>query len=483
MHKPWDGRFTKATQPQVEAFTASISFDCELAGVDILGSLAHVQMLGAVGILTPQEAQEMINGLLQIADRLSQGKIAFAVVDEDIHMKIENELKTIIGPLAGKMHTARSRNDQVALDLHLYLRDKIVGLVDLLKDLSQALLQKAKENIDVVMPGYTHLQRAQPILFAHHLLAYVAMFQRDMERLMGSWPRINQLPLGACALAGTGLPIDRLLVADILKFDSLYENSIDAVSDRDFCVEFLANAALIMMHLSRLSEEMILWCSQEFAFIELDDAYCTGSSIMPQKKNPDVPELVRGKTGRVYGALFSTLTMLKGLPLAYNKDMQEDKEALFDTVKTLESSLSVYKGLIETLHVRSDKMLQAAEEGLLNATELADYLSLKGVPFREAHAIVGKIVRYCLDSHQKLEDLSLQQLQKFSPLFAEDVTAALNLKRIVNTRNSQGGTSSIQVKKQLTAQSALLEKAATWITAKQKFLSEAQRNAISSVDL
>jgi argininosuccinate lyase len=482
MHKPWDGRFTKTTQPQVEAFTASISFDCELAGVDILGSLAHVQMLGAVGILTPQEAQEIKNGLLQIADRLSQGEIAFSVADEDIHMKIENELKKIIGPLAGKMHTARSRNDQVALDLHLYLRNKIIGLVDLLKDLSQALLQKAKENINTVMPGYTHLQRAQPILFAHHLLAYIAMFQRDIERLMDSWPRINQLPLGACALAGTGLPIDRSLIADILKFDSLYENSIDAVSDRDFCVEFLANAALIMMHLSRLSEEMILWCSQEFAFIELDDAYCTGSSIMPQKKNPDVPELVRGKTGRVYGSLLSTLTMLKGLPLAYNKDMQEDKEALFDTIKTLESSLSIYKGLIKTLHIRSDKMLQATEEGLLNATELADYLSLKGVPFREAHAVVGKIVRYCLDSHQKLEDLPLQQLQKFSPLFAEDVTAVLDLKRIVNTRNSQGGTSSIQVDRQLTRQAALLEKTTTWMTAKQKLLSEAQRNAISVVN-
>jgi len=479
MNKLWDGRFTKFTKPQVEAFTASISFDRELADVDILGSLAHVHMLGAVGILTLQEAKEIQKGLIQIGERLSEEKISFSVADEDIHMKIENELKMIIGPLAGKMHTARSRNDQVALDLHLYLRAKIVGLVDLLQDLSQALLQKAKENLGIIMPGYTHLQRAQPILFAHHLLAYVAMFQRDIERLTDSWPRVNQLPLGACALAGTGFPIDRKLTAAILKFDSLYENSIDAVSDRDFCVEFLAASALIMTHLSRLSEEMILWCSQEFAFIELDDAYCTGSSIMPQKKNPDVPELVRGKTGRVYGSLFSLLTMLKGLPLAYNKDLQEDKEALFDTIKTLESSLSVYKGLIETLHVRSDKMLQAAEEGLLNATELADYLAVKGVPFREAHAIVGKIVRYCLDSYQKLEGLSLEQLQYFSPLFGKDVVAMLDLKRIVNTRDSQGGTSCNQVEQQFGLYAAMLEKTGAWIAAKEKLLFEVQETLLS----
>jgi argininosuccinate lyase len=483
MHKAWDGRFTKATQPEVEVFTASISFDRELASVDLLGSLAHVQMLGAVGILSPQETQEIRKGLIEIGERLVQGEISFSSVDEDIHMKIENELKSIIGPLAGKMHTGRSRNDQVALDLHLYLRDKVVGLIELLHELSAALLQKGKEHIDLIMPGYTHLQRGQPILFAHHLLAYVAMFQRDMDRLIESWARINQSPLGACALAGTGLPIDRQLVADILKFDSLYGNSIDAVSDRDFCIEFLADAALIMMHLSRLSEEMILWSSQEFAFIELDDAYCTGSSIMPQKKNPDVPELVRGKTGRVYGALIATLTLLKGLPLAYNKDMQEDKEALFDSVKTLAASLSIYKGLIETLQVRSNNMLEAAEGGLLNATELADYLSGKGVPFREAHAIVGKIVRYCVENQLTLEELSLKQLHNFSPLFAEDVNALLDLKRIVNTRNSQGGTSSIQVERQLAEQAILSQERLHWIAAKRKLLSEAKREAIGAVDL
>ena len=335
MDKHWSGRFTKATKADVETFTASIFFDCALAEEDILGSLAHVQMLGKVGILTNSEADQIRNGLFQVLERFSSAEVSLSAADEDIHMKVEIELKHLIGPLAGKLHTARSRNDQVATDLHLFLRKKVVVLVDLLNEVNQALFAQAKENGHAIMPGYTHLQRAQPILFAHHLLAYVAMFERDIERLQNSWPRLNQLPLGACALAGTGFPIDRQMVADLLKFDALYENSIDAVSDRDFCVEFLANAALIMTHLSRLSEEIILWCSQEFAFIELDDAYCTGSSIMPQKKNPDVPELVRGKTGRVYGSLIATLTMLKGLPLAYNKDMQEDKEMVFDTHKDI----------------------------------------------------------------------------------------------------------------------------------------------------
>jgi argininosuccinate lyase len=473
MDKLWSGRFTKATQSQVEAFTASIFFDCALAKDDILGSMAHVQMLEVVQILTSEESQKIQKGLAQIADRFDQGKMTLSAVDEDIHMKIESELKTILGPLAGKMHTARSRNDQVALDLHLYLRRKVVGLVELLRNLQQALFQKAKENIQVLMPGYTHLQRAQPILFAHHLLAYVAMFQRDIERLQDSWPRINTLPLGACALAGTGFPIDRQLVAKILKFDSLYENSIDAVSDRDFCVEFLANSALIATHLSRLSEEIVLWCSQEFAFLELDDSYCTGSSIMPQKKNPDVPELVRGKTGRIYGSLIATLTMLKGLPLAYNKDMQEDKEALFDTVKTLESSLAVYNGLIETLRINSDAMLQAAKNGFLNATELADYLALKGLPFREAHAVVGKIVRHCIENHQNLEELSLEQLQSFSSLFSIDALESLDLTRIVNTKKSQGGTALAQVEKQMAMIASALAKTTSWISEKEQMIIEA----------
>ncbi|MBS0620844.1 MAG: argininosuccinate lyase [Verrucomicrobia bacterium] len=478
MDKHWSGRFTKATSTEVEAFTASIFFDCALAEEDILGSLAHVQMLGNVGILTAAEAQEIRKGLFQVFERFFQRKVSMSAADEDIHMKVETELKLLIGPLAGKLHTARSRNDQIALDLHLYLRSKVVALVELLKEVNQVLLAKAKENGRVIMPGYTHLQRAQPILFAHHLLAYVAMFQRDIERLQDSWPRLNQLALGACALAGTGFPIDRQMVADLLKFDGLYENSIDAVSDRDFCVEFLANAALIMTHLSRLSEEIVLWCSQEFAFIELDDAYCSGSSIMPQKKNPDIPELVRGKTGRVYGSLLATLTMLKGLPLAYNKDMQEDKEALFDTMKTVEGSLSIYKGLINTLSVHQEKMLQATQEGLLNATELADYLASKGLPFREAHTVVGKIVRYCLDEHQKLEALTLDQFKSFSPLFSGDVFAVLDLEKIVNTRNSRGGTSSAQAENQYKIATINLEKTTAWISEKQKLLQEVKTNLI-----
>jgi argininosuccinate lyase len=479
VNKLWDGRFTKATITEVEAFTASIFFDSVLVGEDILGSLAHVKMLGDVGILSMEDARKIYLGLLQVLENFSQGKVSLSAADEDIHMKVEAELKTLIGPLAGKLHTARARNDQAALDLHLYLRSKVVELVELLKELNQALLSKAQANSHVIMPGYTHLQRAQPILFAHHLLAYVAMFERDIERLQDSWPRINRLPLGAGALAGTGFPIDRQMVAEMLRFDGLYENSIDAVSDRDFIVEFLADAALIMTHLSRLSEDIILWCSQEFAFIELDDAYCTGSSMMPQKKNPDVPELVRGKTGRVYGSLMAILTMLKGLPLAYNKDMQEDKQAVFDTIKTLKESLSVYKGLIATMVTRPDKMLQALQAGLLNATELADYLASKGLPFREAHAVVGKMVRYCLDSSLKLEDLTMEQFKNFSPLFADDVIPLLDLKKIVNSKNSRGGTSFVQVENQCKIVSIKLEKTDTWISEKQKILREVIHKLLS----
>lgn len=472
MNKHWSGRFTKATDNTVEEFMASLFFDYELAGQDLLGSLAHVQMLGQTGIITHEEAQEIRQGLLKVAERLAAGEVSFSAADEDIHMKIESELRLIIGPLAGKLHTARSRNDQVSLDLHLYLREKIVLLTELLAGLIEVLLSQAQANKDVIMPGYTHLQRAQPILFSHHLLAYVAMFQRDIERLQDSWPRVNQLPLGACALAGTGFPIDRQLVGNLLGFERLYENSIDAVSDRDFCVEFLAHASLIMMHLSRLSEELVLWCSQEFSFIELDDAYCTGSSIMPQKKNPDVPELVRGKVGRVYGSLMATLTLLKGLPLAYNKDLQEDKEAIFDTVKTLEGSLKVYQGVIATLHVHSKKMLQAAQEGLLNATEAADYLASKNMPFREAHRVVGQMVRYCLDHHYKLEDLTLEQFKGFSDLFEPDIFETIDLKKIVNSRNSQGGTSLGNVEAQCERALNYIEKIELWIADKKKVVSK-----------
>jgi argininosuccinate lyase len=470
MDKLWSGRFTKTPEKEVEDFTASIFIDCALAEEDILGSIAHAKMLASVGILNGEEAKKIQQGLLQILERFLHNEISLSPADEDIHMKVECELKLLIGPVAGKLHTARSRNDQVALDLQLYIRKKVIDLVELLQEVSQALLKQATAHLHVIMPGYTHMQRAQPILFSHHLLAYVAMFQRDIARLQDSWPRINQLPLGACALAGTGLLIDRQTVANLLQFDSLYENSIDAVSDRDSCVECLANAALIMTHLSRLSEELILWCTQEFAFIELDDGYCTGSSMMPQKKNPDVPELVRGKTGRVYGALLSTLTLLKGLPLAYNKDMQESKEALLDAIKTVETSLSIYKGLISTLRLHPEKMVQAAREGFLNATELADDLSLKGLPFREAHAIVGNIVRYCLSHNKTLEELSLEELKNFSPLFSKDTIEALDLSKIIHTRKSRGSTSLISVEQQIKLATTYFENVNTWIADKRSLL-------------
>jgi argininosuccinate lyase len=473
MNKKWSGRFTKETKGEVEAFTASIFFDSALVEEDILGSLAHAKMLGKVGIITEGESKQIQQGLCQVLDRFSQGTVSLDASDEDIHMKVESELQLLIGPLAGKLHTARSRNDQVALDLHLFLRSKVVHLVNLIQELNRTLTEQATMHLDVIMPGYTHLQRAQPILFSHHLLAYVACFERDIQRLQESWSRINQLPLGACALAGTGFPIDRQMVAHLLKFDGLYENSIDAVSDRDFVIEFLSNCSLIMTHLSRLSEEVVLWCSQEFAFIELDDAYCTGSSIMPQKKNPDVPELVRGKTGRVYGALMASLTLLKGLPLSYNKDLQEDKEIVFDTCKTLETSLAVYIGLIGTWHVRSHNMLNSAKTGFLNATQLADDLASKGLPFRESHAIVGQMVRYCLDHGLKLEDLSEEQFKGFSPLFDRDVLQLLDLQNIVNAKNSLGGTSIAQVKRQI--ETAQAHQASIWILEKQNILAEAKK--------
>jgi argininosuccinate lyase len=447
--KLWGGRFMQATHQQTENFTASISFDYQLAYEDILGSLAHVKMLEKCQILNASESLILSQGLKNIYRDIQQRKIYFSVSDEDIHMNIERLLLAEIGPTAGKLHTARSRNDQVTLDLHLYLRAHMLEIINQLTNLQQALLEQAEKNIDVIMPGYTHLQPAQPILFAHHLLAYCAMLQRDLQRCKENWLRINVSPLGAAALAGTSFPIDREYTAALLGFDEIYENSLDAVSDRDFVVEFLANAALLMAHLSRFSEELILWSSQEFGFIELDDAYCTGSSIMPQKKNPDVPELVRGKTGRVYGSLFNLLTILKGLPLAYNKDLQEDKEPVFDTVKTLHDILNIFPSLIATMRVRAENMLQGTQPGFINATELADYLVQKGLAFREAHEIVGKIVQYCIQQKLTLQNLSVVQLQKFSSLIDEKVYSILDMKNIVKAKNSFGGTSPMQVLKQI----------------------------------
>lgn len=430
--KLWGGRFNKETHPLVEQYTASITFDCQLAQEDILGSLAHAAMLAHCGLISDIENQQIKKGLQQISKKIRQGEVAFQIQDEDIHMNIERLLFAEIGDIALKLHTARSRNDQVALDLHLYLRKQIVMTVDLLVQLQQTLVQMAANHQKVIIPGYTHLQRAQPIYLAQHWLAYAAMFERDIARLRDLYPRVNLSPLGACALAGTTLPIDREWLARELDFDGTYVNTLDAVSDRDFVVEFLASSALIAMHLSRLSEELILWSSQEFDFIRFDDAFCTGSSMMPQKKNPDVAELCRGKTGRIYGALFSLLTVLKGLPLAYNKDLQEDKEALFDTVKTVQTTLAIYIPLLNTLEINPEQMHDAATKGYLNATALAEHLVQIGIPFRTAHEITGKMVAFALNQNHTLEELSLNEMQEFAPMLTESVFHYLNVDTIAN---------------------------------------------------
>lgn len=428
--KLWGGRFQENTNAGVEAFTASIQFDAQLALEDILGSLAHAKMLHHCEILTTKEYEQIKQGLQKIAQTLHSGHITFSQHDEDIHMNIERLLHKEIGEVAGKLHTARSRNDQVALDIHLYVRKEIVSTINLLIQLQKTLFAMARNHRDIIVPGYTHLQRAQPIYLAQHWLAYVSMLQRDVERLQDNWTRANQCPLGAGALAGSSFIIDREFVANALGFDNIYLNSMDAVSDRDFIVEFLATASLIMMHLSRLSEELILWSSQEFNFIRFADAYCTGSSIMPQKKNPDVAELARGKTGRVYGALFNLLTLLKGLPLSYNKDLQEDKEPLFDTVKTVQTTLAIYAPLLSTLQINVQTMKDAAEEGFLNATALAEYLVKKGLSFRKCHHIVGQMVAHCLARNCKLEELSLAEMQQFSLQFSADVYQILAIEHV-----------------------------------------------------
>ncbi|WP_270166176.1 argininosuccinate lyase [Paenibacillus sp. SYP-B4298] len=463
MSKLWGGRFTKKTDQLVEEYTASIEFDKELAEEDIQGSLAHVTMLGKQGILSAEDVEQIQDGLHRVLQRIRRGEIEFAIADEDIHMNIEKSLIDDIGPVGGKLHTGRSRNDQVATDMHLYLRKRVVEFVGLLHKLQESLIGQAKENLDTIVPGYTHLQRAQPILFAHHLMAYVSMFGRDIERLQDSYKRINTLPLGAGALAGTTFPIDRHYVAEQLKFDRVYENSLDAVSDRDFIVEFLSHASLIMMHLSRLSEELILWSSTEFRFVELDDAFCTGSSIMPQKKNPDVPELVRGKTGRVYGDLVGLLTVLKSLPLAYNKDMQEDKEGMFDTVKTLQGALQLFAPMIATMKVNKQQMRQAVNQDFSNATDIADFLVGKGLPFRQAHEVIGKTVLYCIENNKYLLDLTLDEFKQFSTLFDDRIYQVLQPEQVVNARNVYGGTATVQVEAAIGRAQEQLEQTAAWV--------------------
>ncbi len=449
MSKLWGGRFTKETNKLVEEFTASISFDQKLAKEDIAGSLAHVQMLGECGIIPEEDAAKIKQGLLSIKEKVDLNEAEFLVEDEDIHMNIEKQLIEQIGPVGGKLHTGRSRNDQVATDMHLYLRTKTTELIKLIEDVQQAIITQAKENIETLIPGYTHLQRAQPVSFAHHLMAYFWMFERDKERLTDSLKRVNWLPLGAGALAGTTFPINRERVAELLGFETIYPNSMDAVSDRDFILEFLSIGSIIMTHISRFSEELVIWSSQEFQFVELDDSFCTGSSIMPQKKNPDVPELLRGKTGRTYGNLIGLLTVLKGLPLAYNKDLQEDKEGMFDTVETLEGSLMLLAPMIETMTVNKDIMRKAINNDFSNATDIADYLVRKGLPFRDAHEVIGKIVLYAIQSGKFLLDLRIEEYQGFSLLFKDDIYEVLAPEHVVAVRNSFGGTSQDQVQEQI----------------------------------
>ncbi|MED4531012.1 argininosuccinate lyase [Metabacillus fastidiosus] len=446
MKKLWGGRFQKTPEQWVDEFGASIHFDKELVEEDITGSLAHVKMLGKCGIISKEEAEQITVGLNTLLARAKNNELTFSVSYEDIHLNIEKLLIDEIGPVGGKLHTGRSRNDQVATDMHLYLRNHVLAITEYIEELQKTIVDKAEEHVETILPGYTHLQRAQPISFAHHLLAYFWMLERDKQRFLESVKRINISPLGSGALAGTTFPIDRSFTAKELEFDGIYENSLDGVSDRDFIIEFLSNSSLMMMHLSRFCEEIILWCSQEFQFIELDDAYATGSSIMPQKKNPDMAELIRGKTGRVYGNLVSLLTILKGLPLAYNKDLQEDKEGMFDTVKTVEGSLQIFVGMISTLKVNEEKMEQATKEDFSNATELADYLSKKGMPFREAHEVVGTLVYQCIQKGIYLKDLSLESYKEASELFEEDLFIVIDPYEAVRKRNSQGGTGFEMVK-------------------------------------
>jgi argininosuccinate lyase len=444
--KMWGGRFTKETAEAVEKFNASVSFDQRLALEDIMGSLAHVKMLVQCGILPREEGDRIIQGLLEIREEIKEGKFPFAIELEDVHMNIEKALTEKIGPVGGKLHTARSRNDQVALDTHLYIKREMKEIALALINLLSTILDVSEKNLGVIIPGYTHLQRAQPILFSHHLHAYAAMIERDLGRLEDCFFRTDLMPLGAGALAGTTFPIDRELVRKELGFREIYYNSMDAVSDRDYLLEFLSFASILMMHLSRFCEEIILWSTEEFDFIELDDGFCTGSSIMPQKKNADVAELVRGKTGRVYGHLLGLLTVMKGMPLAYNKDMQEDKEGVFDTVDTVKECLLVFTGMVATMKVKQEEIRKKIDVGFLNATDLADYLVKKGLPFRQCHEIVGKIVLYCIREGKNLSSLTMEEYHNFSPLFDEDVFAAIDIENCVSGRNSAGGTGHEQVK-------------------------------------
>jgi argininosuccinate lyase len=440
--KPWEGRFSEKTDKSVEAFTASVAYDRRLYPYDIAGSIAHCRMLAKVGVITDEEAAQLIQGLGTVKRELDRGDFTFEDSLEDIHMHVEARLLQVVGKVAQKLHTARSRNDQVALDVRMYLREETRRIMDLLQTLRRVLVDLAAGHPDVIMPGYTHTQRAQPVLFAHHMLAYYEMFTRDQARFGDCLKRIDVMPLGAAALAGTTYPIDPAYTAKLLEFSRISPNSMDAVADRDFALEFLSAASIAMVHLSRLSEELVLWSTAEFGFITLADAFATGSSIMPQKKNPDIPELVRGKTGRVVGALVALITLMKSLPMAYNRDMQEDKEPLFDAVDTLKACLHINCQMLPRITVNRETMRRAASVGFLNATDMADYLVNQGVPFRKAHACVGKAVAYALDHGKELDQLTLDELKPFSPLIKADIFEHLTLEHMVDRRSSPGATAS-----------------------------------------
>ena len=450
MKKLWGGRFKQSTDTLMETFSASISFDKRLYDCDIEGSIAHCKMLARCKIITTAESNKIIKGLKRILSECDEGRFKFSDSLEDIHMNIENRLREIIGPVAGKLHTARSRNDQVCLDIRLYLRKEVDDIVGEINRLTKTLITIAKKNINHLIPGYTHLQRAQPVLLSHHLLAYVEMMLRDKERFLDAYKRINVMPLGSAALAGTNFPIDRKITAKLLGFPEISHNSMDAVADRDFAAEFCSASALTMMHLSRFCEEVVIWNSSEFKFIELSDSFTTGSSIMPQKKNPDAAELIRGKSGRVFGNLVSLLTLMKGLPLAYNKDLQEDKEPLFDTAETVKVCLIIFTDMMKSAKFIQIEQKELEANGFLTATDLADYLVLKGVPFREAHELTGKTVAFCLEKNKTLTDLSLAQLRKISKRFDEEVFDHIALQNSVDRKNIYGGTAKNQVRAQIT---------------------------------
>ena len=462
----WGGRFTKAEEKNALDFNASISYDCRMYKEDIAGSKAHAKMLARHGIISEEDRVKITEGLSKIKKEIDDGKFPFSIELEDIHMNVEKRLTDDIGDAGARLHTARSRNDQCALDLHMYMKRQMGRLADKLTAVEEALLNAAEKYKDVILPGYTHMQRAQPVLFAHHMLCYFAMLERDFKRLEDCYEMADMSPIGACALAGTTYPTNPLEEAEDLHFSKVYGNSLDAVSDRDYLLQFLSFASICAMHLSRLSEEFIYWSTSEFQFIELDDGYSTGSSIMPQKKNPDMCELIRGKTGRIYGSLMGLLTVMKGLPLAYDKDMQEDKEGVFDAMDTLYFALDIYAGMINTMTVSGKHTREVLEHDFSNATDMADYLAKKGLPFRQAHAVVGNAVHYCIEHHKVLHDLTLEEFKSMSPLFEEDILEALKIENCVKNRESYGGTGPKSVERQKAhgkeAVAAMKEKAAQW---------------------